>query len=60
MTANTRKKNEPFLSWFKKQAGACHGVFEARGEAEREWQGLPPYSRADVGNRMPSRRTLAV
>jgi transposase InsO family protein len=27
---------------------------------EREWQGLPPYSRADVGNRMPSRRALAV
>jgi hypothetical protein len=21
MTANTRKKNEPFLSWFKKQVG---------------------------------------
>jgi transposase InsO family protein len=27
---------------------------------EPEWQGLPPYSRADVGNRMPSRRALAV
>jgi hypothetical protein len=61
MTANTRKKNEPFLSWFKKQVGRVprglrvHGVKpSASGKACRHTRG------PDVRNRMPSRRALAL